>query len=232
VKEAALIVVADDYGRSPAYDAGITEAVRAGAVDAVSAMAPRDLDPAPLLNSEVEVGLHLELPQWRGEGAATRRAGPADREAAVASLRDQLERFATLFGRAPAHIDGHHHSHAAPGLAAALAREVATLGLPLRSVGANHRRTLRCLGVATPDRLVGRLREDEPSLPLELRPLIEGGGAPPPGVTEWMVHPGRRDPAAGSTYDAGREEDLRMLLALADREDLGTLRTTHARALG
>lgn len=227
----ALIVVADDYGRSSAYDAGIVDAAEAGAVDAVSAIVLGDLDPGAVLSTDVEIGLHLELPRWNGEGLATRRAGPTERRASVAALRDQLERFRDVFGRPPAHLDGHHHCHAAPRLVAPLARQAARRGLPVRSVSAGHRRTLRRFGVPTPDRLIGRLEENEPALPPELQLVIEGGGEAPTGVTEWMVHPGRRDPAAGSAYDAGREEDLRLLLELADHEHLRTLRATHARAL-
>jgi chitin disaccharide deacetylase len=230
-KESALIVVADDYGRWPTYDAGIAAAAAAGAIDAVSAMVLRDPDPDPVLATGVGVGLHLELAAPGAGGATKRRAAAADSEAAVAALREQVERFAAIFGRTPAHLDGHHHCHAAPGLAAALVREAAALALPTRSVSAGHRRALRELGVPTPDRLVGRLREDEPALPPELRALVEGGGAAPPGVTEWMVHPGHPDAEAGSAYDAGREEDLRLVLRLAGSPDLRALRAPHARAL-
>jgi hypothetical protein len=146
-----LIITADDYGYSPAYDRGILEAAQGGSVDAVSVMVnPKDLDPEPLLNTGAEVGLHYVLPFGMGragEGTAP-RAGDEERRAAVAE---------------PAELD-----------------------------------TL------------------------------------PGGVTEWIVHPGHRDPAAGSSYDAGREEDLRLLLELGDREkwrSRGVERRSHADAL-
>jgi chitin disaccharide deacetylase len=135
-----------------------------------------------------------------------------------------------LFERAPAFVDGHRHCHAAPGLGAAIGRACAGRGLPLRSVSRNHRRTLRCLGVATPDRLIGRLHEDEPLPPLEIAAWLETGSGPP-GVTEWMVHPGHADPASGSSYDAGRAEDLGLVLRLAHEPALVQARTTHAAAL-
>ncbi len=57
-----LIVTADDWGYCERYNAGIEQAARAGAIDAVSAMVLRpDCDPA-IAASGVEVGLHLELP--------------------------------------------------------------------------------------------------------------------------------------------------------------------------
>jgi predicted glycoside hydrolase/deacetylase ChbG (UPF0249 family) len=192
----SLIVVADDYGYAPRYDEGILEAVRAEALDAVSAMVLRDPDPVPLLGSGVEVGLHLEPLQ-------------------ETPLEEQLRRFEELFGRVPAHIDGHHHCHAARGRPAlAVARAGRRVGARVRSVSPRHRRLLRCLGVRTQDRLVGRLSEREPALPEELAGAL-GGETLPDGLTEWMVHPGHRDPSSGSSYDTGREEDLALLIELA-----------------
>ncbi len=224
--KAALIVSADDYGYRPGYDRGIVEAAAAGAVDAVSVLVARDrCQPAPLLATGVEIGLHLELPERASGG------GSGEGRAAVAALREQLERFARLFERPAAFLDGHHHCHAAPGVAEALAREAARRSLPVRSIDAAHRRLLRERGVATPDRLVGRLAEAAEALPQELRAAVEGG-ALPAGVTEWMVHPGYPDPESGSGYDAGRGEDLELVLGLARAPGLAAARVTHRRALG
>lgn len=193
-----LLIVADDYGYAPAYDAGIVEAARAGALDGAGAMVTRAPDPGALLATGIEVGLHLELGR--------------------ASLEDQLARFRTLFGRPPAYLDGHHHCHAEAGRRAlSVARLGARLRIPVRSVSARHRRLLRCLGAPTADRLVGRLSQDAPPVPEPLeRWLATGEG--PEGVTEWMVHPGVPDAATGSGYDRGRGEDLALLLELGDRE--------------
>jgi chitin disaccharide deacetylase len=230
-----LIVTAEDYGYWPSYDEGIVEVARAGAVDSVSALVARQrCDPTPLLEAGVEIGLHLELPGWGGGPLSRgRRAGPGDRDRALAILEQQFAQFEDLFGRQPAYLDGHHHCHAAPGLAAAIARVAHERGLPLRSIDANHRRTLRCLGVAAPDRIVGRLSEHDPALPDELWPVVRGVAEMPAGVTEWMTHPGHPDPASGSGYDAGRQEDLKLLLELGDREAWAArrmARRTHAEA--
>ena len=187
-----LRITADDYGYAPSYDAGILAAARAGALDAVSAMVLRDPDPAPLLESGVEIGLHLE-------------------PLGLAPLDQQWKRFEDVFGRAPAHVDGHKHCHAAPGgPALAVAKLARARGVAVRSVSPRHRRLLRCQGVATPDRLVGRLSEDEPALPSEISAWLDG--RPPEGLTEWMVHPGYA--GGGSSFDRGREEDLELLLGL------------------
>ena len=196
-------MVADDYGSARPYDEGILKAARAGALHAVSVMVLREPDPAPLLETGVAVGLHVESP-------------------ARTTLDTQLARFEELFGRPPEHVDGHHHCHAERGRTAlAVARLGRRLGARVRSVSPRHRRLLRCLGVSTPDRLVGRLLEDEPALPPELASWARGGELPD-GLTEWMVHPGHPDPGSGSGYDLGRGEDLALLLSLADRTSAGS----------
>jgi chitin disaccharide deacetylase len=217
-----LVITADDYGYATSYDRGILEAARAGAVDAVSVMVDREgLDPQPLIATGVELGLHYELE------LAVGNAGTVQPGEAVDELRRQLSSLERSFGRPPAYLDSHHHVHAAPELATAIAGGAAEIGLPVRSVDAWHHQLLRRLRVPTPTRLIGRVDESEPVRPPELDAL-------PDGITEWMVHPGYADPAAGSSYDAGREEDLRLLLELGDRDAWrarGIERRTHVEAL-
>ena len=70
------------------------------------------------------------------------------------------------------------------------------------------------------------------ALPEELRPAVEEGGSLPPGVTEWMVHPGHADSSAGSGYDQAREEDLDLLLGLSLDPSLTGARCGHVATLG
>ena len=208
--DAALIIVADDYGYSGPTSEGIIRAARAGAIDAASAMVLQPwCDPGPLLETGVEVGLHLESDPSESDGAEARR---------------QAELFERLFGRPPAHIDGHHHCHAEAPLDGAVAELAAELGARVRSVDDRHRRALRDRGIDTPDRLVGRLRAIESLLPAEVRAILDGGATPPPGLTEWMVHPGLSDPELGSSYSEARVEDLEFLLAEADNPRLQEVR--------
>lgn len=203
--EAMLIITADDFGYAAGYNRGILTAVEAGAVDSVAAMVGRPAcDPAPLLASGTEIGLHLELP---GEAPL-----------------GQVERFERAFGRPPAFLDGHHHCHAREGIAEQVAEIAAQRGIPVRSVSAAHRELLRSHGCATPDRLVGRTDPAQPALPSLLacdRPL-------PGGVTEWMVHPGYEDRTAGSAYDVAREQDLELVLRLTDSLRARARRATHS----
>ena len=193
---ATLVITADDYGYRPAYDAGILLAARAGAIDRVSVMATRDYDARALLDTDVAIGLHLE-------------AGDA--------VAQQLREFVANFGRRPQFLDGHRHCHAEPRLAAIVSPVALELGVPVRAINPPHRAQLRKEGVLTTDRLVGRLFEHHAALPLEIERWLTAGRVPP-GTTEWLVHPGYRDPDSGSSYDAGRPEDLALLLELGDRE--------------
>jgi predicted glycoside hydrolase/deacetylase ChbG (UPF0249 family) len=191
-----LIITADDYGYWPSYNAGILEAVEAGAVDSVSAMVERDhCDSAPLLESGVEIGLHIEFEsRWGARSGAPART----------SLRVQLDRFVDLFGRWPAFLDGHHHCHARPELATPVMVAAQQIGVPVRSVSPDHRQWLQERHIPTPDAVIGRMRSSEEAEPPELRALQ-------PGITEWVVHPGHPDPDSGSSYDMARQEDLETL---------------------
>jgi predicted glycoside hydrolase/deacetylase ChbG (UPF0249 family) len=204
-----LLITADDYGYADRYDAGILEAARAGAIDAVSAFATRAAVGAEgLLATGIEVGLHLDL-GWACEAA---RATDAERREAARRFAEQIAGFTQQFGRPPAYLDGHHHCHARPGLGTVVADLALGHGLPVRSISPRHRRLLRCRGVATPDLLVGRLEQTAAPLPDE---LTAGGVARMRDdlVVEWMVHPGHPDPTSGSAYDSGRAEDLELLLS-------------------
>jgi predicted glycoside hydrolase/deacetylase ChbG (UPF0249 family) len=210
---ALLVINADDYGYARAYDDGIAEAARAGAIDGASVMAMRRPDPRPLLEAGISIGLHLEA--WPSPG-------------------EQAAAFERLAGRAPEYIDGHHHAHAAEAIAGDVAALARALGVPVRSIDERHRAFLRARGVATPDRLLGRLEQSEQPLPPALRAWL-GGEEPAARVSEWMVHPGHPDPSSGSGYDAGRAEDLALLLELGDRDrwaEREIRRASLAQALG
>jgi predicted glycoside hydrolase/deacetylase ChbG (UPF0249 family) len=214
-----LIVTADDWGYSPRYNDGIEEAARAGAVDAVSAMVMRPaLEPARLLGCGVEVGLHVEPPEGMG------------RREVLDAPWSQAEEFERHFGRQPAFIDGHHHCHALLPIATAVEDLALQLQVPVRAVGEDHRFRLDERGIRCPDRLVGRMHEHEPAIPGVLAEAL-AEEALPWGTTEWVVHPGHSDPASGSGYDRGREEDLAAVIELASVELLAGARGTHRDAL-
>jgi chitin disaccharide deacetylase len=190
------VITADDYGYWPSYNRGILEGIEMGAVDCVSAMVEREhCDPKPLLDSGVEIGLHIEF-----EG----RWGPHSGAPARTSLRVQIERFGDLFGRWPSFLNGHKHCHARPELATPVFQTAQQIGAPVRSVNPDHRQWLRERGIDTTDLLIGRTESKADAQPTELRSL-------PAGVTEWVTHPGHPDSESGSSYDLARQEDLALL---------------------
>ena len=199
-----LLIDADDYGYSPSYDLGIVAAAEAGAIDGASAMVLRgELDPAPLEGTGVAIGLHLELER--------------------APLAEQVALFEDAFGREPDYLDGHKHCHARGPAAVEVANLARERGWPVRSVDARHRRLLRCKGVVTADRLVGRMSEADPVPPPEIAKAARGEGSWE-GALEWVVHPGRAARDGMSSYDVGREEDLALLFELASEPRLREIR--------
>ena len=157
-----LVINADDFGISPAVNAGILEAHAAGTVSSTSMMvhcpgwddAGRTIRSAPGLG----VGLHLNLlvgaPIIAGVTSVDRRTGrflslsalvrralagrldageiEAECEAQVAAV----ERLGVRF----THIDSHRHTHALPVVRRAVARVAARRGVPLRRPVESHRR--------------------------------------------------------------------------------------------
>jgi predicted glycoside hydrolase/deacetylase ChbG (UPF0249 family) len=219
---AILIIAADDYGYWPSYNEGILEAIRRGVVDSVGALVERDhCDPAPLLETGIEIGLHLEF-----EG----RWGKRSRNAAKRSLDVQLDRFTRFFHSWPAYLDGHHHCHARPELIEPVATIAKQIRVPVRSVNERHRQLLRERGIPTQDHLIGRVSPQEEHPDSALRSLD-------PGVTIWFLHPGYPDPDSGSSYDGAREADLDLLLRLSLLQRTGqpawgkARRSTHTEAL-
>lgn len=210
-----LLIVADDWGYSERFNEGILLAAREGAIDAAGAMVLREACvAAPLLETGVDVGLHLELED-----------GAGGEEVAL-----QLGRFEEIFGRSPDYIDGHHHRHADPAVEPEVIAAAQRLEIRVRAVDERQKDSLRAAGVSCAERLVGRLTGSEEALPPELARHLRGEESLE-GLTEWMVHPGRPDPAAGSSLDAAREEDLTLLLELQATEVLAPLREAGRRGL-
>jgi predicted glycoside hydrolase/deacetylase ChbG (UPF0249 family) len=124
-----LIVNADDFGASVGVNRGIVEAHRDGIVTSTSLMVARSAARVAAelahANPDLSVGLHFEHPD-----------GPelVDRPAARAALERQLERFRSLIGRDPTHLDSHHHVHRDSPLRECFTELGATLSVPVRDV--------------------------------------------------------------------------------------------------
>lgn len=131
-----LIINADDFGLCPGQNYGIIEAFERGVVSSTTAIvtSPAIEHGAWLARRfpELPIGLHFML-SWgrpltpltclvneRGEldkGIWQKsEAGELDLEEIACELASQYRRFIALFGKAPTHIDSHHHVHMLPTL--------------------------------------------------------------------------------------------------------------------
>lgn len=120
-----LVICADDFGQSHPIDVGILELVLARRVTAVSAMSTAPAfraDLSALLETGVDVGLHVDLTEGGGGhtpsslGAIIARShlGVLSRGATADAIARQLDAFQAAAGRPPAFVDGHRHVHQLP----------------------------------------------------------------------------------------------------------------------
>jgi chitin disaccharide deacetylase len=195
----AALVVADDLGYDPAIDAGILEAHARGIVTAASALVDGRFAAAALASAprSLAVGLHLALPAGTGEADAEREV-----------LR-QLERFQTLRGSPPAHVDGHRHVHAEAPVLSALLRIVGPLRLRVRSLDPAMRDRVRASGARACDHFLGDAALRPCWTPGRLAGVATGLRE---GTTEIMAHPGLRPTHVRTSFGVERELELASVL--------------------
>lgn len=132
-----LTLCADDYGASTGIDRTIDALLHAGRLSAVSCLANGPAwraDGRHLARhaGHVSVGLHLNLTEGRPLSEALARHWPTlpgllplMRDAFLrrlplaaidAEIAAQWQAFVDVTGRPPAHVDGHQHVHALPGV--------------------------------------------------------------------------------------------------------------------
>ena len=236
-----LIVNADDLGRTVGINDGVLEAHRDGIVTSATLMvcyaaaadAARRLAEAPALG----VGLHLQLSGGRpllsaeqvpslvdARGDLPRRPdglGTARREHVERELRAQLERFEELVGRAPTHLDSHHHAHSRTAIFEVVAGLAAARSLPVRRASPEVAAALDARGVRTTDAFDDRFYDEG----VDLATLHVALDLLAAGVTELMCHPGRCDHElrAASTYAEARDREVELLCAPSVRARVADL---------
>ena len=218
-----LIVNADDFGLTPGVSAGILAAARHGIVTSTTMLVTVDIGNewlARLRDSGLGVGLHVNFTLGRpltrgrslvdGEGRFVRDARRAAARAAVGDVEReveaQIERFRRLLGRAPTHLDTHHHVGLLSPVRETVMDAARRLRTPVRSQNPEARARARTVGLRTPDHFFG---ESGPDAYWSLARTLGHLRGLPAGVSEFMGHPGWCDPALSySRYGRQRETEL------------------------
>ena len=218
-----LIVNADDFGMTEGVSRGILTAHRRGIVTSTTMLVNGGVDRslvAEALDAGLGLGLHVNFtlgaPLTRGRSLVgpdgrfvrdpKRAAARADAREAEREVDAQVEKFMALARRAPTHLDSHHHVGMYGPVRQAFLDVAARLAVPVRSEDASARAGARTRRLRTTDHFFGGSGPDaywSPARTLEhLRRL-------PPGVSEFMTHPGSFDEALSySRYGRQRETEL------------------------
>jgi len=231
-----LIINADDMGRTPGINQGVTEAHRRGIVTSATVMvnypAAEQVARIARENPGLGLGLHLQLtggpaalPPERlrsvvdaaghlpAKPEALRDPDPAE---VLAEARAQLRRFQDILGKLPTHFDSHHHSHRTPAVFEALVTLGRETNRPVRCASPTMVRELRERGVRTTD----AFREDFFDREATLEKLAAILDELSPGATELMCHPAVVDDELrrSSGYAEPRTRELAVLTSAAARE--------------
>ena len=242
-----LIVNADDFGLTRGVNRGILDAHARGIVTSTTLIVNRPIEPAlidELKASGLGVGLHMNLTLGAPVASATRVASLVDgegkfirdaREAAKRANKDearielgtQIDRFRSITGRFPTHLDTHHHIGRHEPILELVLDFARAIKAPVRSQDAEVRGAARRLALRTPDHFAGE-SGPEPYWSAErvLAHLASLAG----GVTEFMTHPGYFDEdLAYSRYGKQREMELAGLTDPRAREAVASegIRLAH-----
>jgi predicted glycoside hydrolase/deacetylase ChbG (UPF0249 family) len=206
-----LIVNADDFGQSAGINRGIIESHERGVVTSASLMVrwPAAAEAAEYAraHSDLSVGLHLDLGEWiyrHDEWQPLYEVVATDNDEVeiLSEIVYQLERFRSLLGRQPTHIDSHQHVHLREPVRSLLVQIANDLRIGLRSCNSKA----RYIGD-----FYGQTAEGV-SLPevITVDGLIEILDRLPEGISELGCHPGFAD-ALDTMYKAEREKEIEVL---------------------
>jgi chitin disaccharide deacetylase len=209
-----LIVNADDFGLTAGVNRGILEAHERGIVTSASLMVDeRASEEAARLSAglpALSIGLHVQIT----DEYARPVFDLSDRTALIAELQRQTERFCTLLGRDPAHLDSHHNVHLLPEAAPWFSELAKSRAITLRG-----RSPIRYF-----PSFFGQWDGETHLEQIEVASLLEMIESElGEGFTELGCHPGYVDPALDSSYSIERETELRTLCDLRVRAKLEEL---------
>jgi predicted glycoside hydrolase/deacetylase ChbG (UPF0249 family) len=206
-----VIFNADDFGYSRGITRGIVEAHRKGVVTSTSLMVntPATLEAVASARDlpDLSIGLHVNF-----TNEAERLVDFYEPRVARQELRRQFDRFVSLMGRLPTHLDSHQHVH-----------RVRECQPSFEELAHEHDLHLRdALPVTYKGGFYGQWEygvSDPTKVSIEalqriLRNEIAGG------IYEMCVHPGHVDPDFTSIYHEDRERELATLIDPRVREIL------------
>jgi predicted glycoside hydrolase/deacetylase ChbG (UPF0249 family) len=277
----ALIVTADDFGIGRQTSKGIIQAHLQGPVTATSMIVITGeharasvalLESAPNLDVGLHIVLtacgHAPLKARRNSGLVDRAgdflsngrlwltalAGKLNKNAVADEIAAQAQFFRGLLGRAPTHVDAHHHAHQLPTIRSALVQvighgilppitrttieppgllarvaSVRSKRLAANSMGKRAGRAFAEQGIRSNDFFFGMLGAADLRREFPWRKYLEN--LPRRGVVEWVVHPGLADPtlAGRDEYRDGRVVELQALTGVAGRHFWEPLRGNVSR---
>lgn len=179
-----LIINADDFGYSYSINKGIIEAHTVGIVtstsvmvDAIAAHGAKDLTMFP----ELSIGLHFELKEMID---------------VATELERQINKFVTIVGRSPDHIDTHKRHTTDDGIKEVLEEYVKSHGIPVRNFNTKQ---IDSFGINSGDGSIAQLK----------RSIDEATEA----YNEIMCHVGYSDDylREHSSYNDPREDELKSI---------------------
>jgi chitin disaccharide deacetylase len=209
-----LIVNADDFGASTGTNHAIVECHRRGVLTSASLMvtgaAVEQAVVYSRVNPQLAVGLH-----WDVIGEDERTFDLADEQAVRDEFYIQLERFHTLMGRPPTHIDSHRHVHLQDEVRELFAELATPLGVPVRGDGQVH-----VIGGFYAQWEWGVTELEHVSV-AALHGILRGEVGE--GWTEISCHPGYVTSDYRPMYRGEREAELRTLTDPRIRATIGAL---------
>jgi predicted glycoside hydrolase/deacetylase ChbG (UPF0249 family) len=262
-----LIVNADDFGHAAGVNRGILDAHHKGIVTSTTVMinypaAPAGLEQALNTAPDLGIGLHFTLTSGRSVlppekipslvwkdgrffvlkewGTQFEKVDPDDvRREMIA----QMERYISLTGKPPDHLDSHHHfTYLLPSAFEVMLDLAEQYHLPIRKGPFNFSpdevAPVHAFPELTPDvaeRAYERLHaiytnRTEPNWPAQFKfnfydhhatlgdLLLILTNLEPDSLTEIMCHPGYVDDDLGSIYGSKREDEIAHLTHAATRE--------------
>ena len=182
-----LIVNGDDFGYSYSINKGITEAHTNGIVtstsvmvDAIAADEAKDLPKFP----DLSIGLHFEIKEVKD---------------VAAELERQIDKFVSIVGKGPDHIDTHKLHTTDEGIKEILEDYAQTHNIPIRNFNAKH---ISSFGINSDDSSITQLKRSIDEATEEYNELMTPAGYSDDYLREQ------------SSYTAPREDELKSLCSI------------------